>query len=560
MAFLQFNQCLQTVLVIALGLAQALRLGMGPDLLFTCRFDALAEGVFGRFFVFQGAGDTVIAFSDFLNLKMYPVCIADLSLEVIADCLASVFNHGELAFQLADSVSLLVNGFGFYFQFVFEAFNLLFAAGKLGQDILHSLISDFQLAREMVLLTQKGIRFFGSCCQVGLQDLDLVLQVLFQVAALRDPFGQLVSSFGVRRLLAGEQSHQAVLLVELVPECFDLLFDRPDRLGCGAMFVAQGHQLVLLDHPVVFQQQLFFLGLGDGLLVLVNRIQNQGDFLGFEFVRQTQELPGSFCLLVQWFDPFRQLLDDIIDPDQVLLGLEQFALGFFFPGLEFDNAGRFFKYPPPVFRPMTQNIIHPALADDRITIAAQSGVHEQCRDVLEPDDCLVEKIFAVPGAIQASRHTQLCVFHRQRPVGIIKSDADLGITHRPARLSAGENDILHARTAQGLDTLLPQHPTDGVCDIGLATAIGTDDRCHPGVEVNHGALRKGFETLDLQCFQMHGSDPWFMFRIPRHPGPGSLPGYRTDTSGPHAPLSVRRLSCCCHCLKQSGGHPPPRRL
>jgi len=239
-----------------------------------------------------------------------------------------------------------------------------------------------------------------------------VLQVLFQVAALRNPFGQLVSSFGISRFLAGEQPHQAVLLVELVSECFDLLLDCPDRLGRGAMFVAQGHQFVLLDHPVVFQQQLFFLSLRDGLLVLVNRIQNQGDFLGFEFIRQTQELPGGFCLLAQRFDPFRKLLDDIIDPDQVLLGLEQFALGFFFPGLEFDDAGRFFENPPPVFRPVTQDIIHPALADDRIAIAAQSGVHEQSRDVLEPDDCLVQKIFAVSGAIQPSRHTQFRIFHR----------------------------------------------------------------------------------------------------------------------------------------------------
>jgi len=116
------------------------------------RLDALAEGVFGRFFVFQSTGDSMIAFCNFFDLEMNPVCIADLGLEVTADGLASVFNHGQLAFQLADPVFLFVNGFGFCFQFVLEAFNLLFAAGKLRQDTLHGLFSRFQLAREMVLL------------------------------------------------------------------------------------------------------------------------------------------------------------------------------------------------------------------------------------------------------------------------------------------------------------------------------------------------------------------------------------------------------------------------
>jgi hypothetical protein len=186
-----------------------------------------------------------------------------------------------------------------------------------------------------------------------------VLQVLFQVAALRNP----LASWSARSVLAAFwlESNPIRLFCWLnwslsASICCSIVRIDSVAVRCSS----RKAPIVLLDHPVVFQQQLFFLSLRDGLLVLVNRIQNQGDFLGFEFIRQTQELPGGFCLLAQRFDPFRKLLDDIIDPDQVLLGLEQFALGFFFPGLEFDDAGRFFENPPPVFRPVTQDIIHPA--------------------------------------------------------------------------------------------------------------------------------------------------------------------------------------------------------
>jgi hypothetical protein len=115
------------------------------------RLDALAEGVFGRFFVFQSTGDSMIAFCNFFDLEMNPSASLTWAWRSLLMVLRRFSTMGNWLFNWP-TLFLFVNGFGFCFQFVLEAFNLLFAAGKLRQDTLHGLFSRFQLAREMVLL------------------------------------------------------------------------------------------------------------------------------------------------------------------------------------------------------------------------------------------------------------------------------------------------------------------------------------------------------------------------------------------------------------------------
>src|ERR1019366_3127371 len=67
---------------------------------------------------------------------------------------------------------------------------------------------------------------------------------------------------------------------------------------------------------------------------------------------------------------------------------------------------------------------------------------------------------------------------------------------------AGEDHIFHARSAQGLGRLLTQHPGDGVGNIRLAAAVGSDDGGNAiPVELEVGAVAKRFEAENLKPLQ-----------------------------------------------------------
>ena len=67
---------------------------------------------------------------------------------------------------------------------------------------------------------------------------------------------------------------------------------------------------------------------------------------------------------------------------------------------------------------------------------------------------------------------------------------------------AGEDDVFHARAAQGLGRLLAQHPGNGVGNIRLAAAVGADDRRHAvPMELEFGAVAERFEPENLKPLQ-----------------------------------------------------------
>jgi hypothetical protein len=71
-----------------------------------------------------------------------------------------------------------------------------------------------------------------------------------------------------------------------------------------------------------------------------------------------------------------------------------------------------------------------------------------------------------------------------------------GHAHGFAGLGAGEDDVLHAGTAQTAGGLLAEDPADGVAQVGFAAAVGADDgRDATPVEPQFGAVTKGLEAL-----------------------------------------------------------------
>ena len=70
----------------------------------------------------------------------------------------------------------------------------------------------------------------------------------------------------------------------------------------------------------------------------------------------------------------------------------------------------------------------------------------------------------------------------------------------PALGGAVEDDVVHRLAAQDLGALLAQGPGHGVADVGLAAAVGADDRRDRAREGQIDLLVEGLEARDLDPF------------------------------------------------------------
>ena len=76
-----------------------------------------------------------------------------------------------------------------------------------------------------------------------------------------------------------------------------------------------------------------------------------------------------------------------------------------------------------------------------------------------------------------------------------------------ADLRPAEDHVLHLVPPQGPGRLLPQHPANGIGEIGLAAAVGADNGGDGMVKGEHGVVREGFEALQFQCTQTQSGFP-----------------------------------------------------
>ncbi len=85
--------------------------------------------------------------------------------------------------------------------------------------------------------------------------------------------------------------------------------------------------------------------------------------------------------------------------------------------------------------------------------------------------------------------------------------SDLGAAQRRAAGGAGEDDVLHLAAAQRLGALLAHHPGEGVDDVGLARAVGTDDAGDAGLELERRRGGEGLEALERQALEVQRALP-----------------------------------------------------
>jgi hypothetical protein len=84
--------------------------------------------------------------------------------------------------------------------------------------------------------------------------------------------------------------------------------------------------------------------------------------------------------------------------------------------------------------------------------------------------------------------------------GIDQRHGDGGQTQGFAVARAGEDDVFHAGATEAFRRLFAEHPTDGIAQVGLATAVGAYDGSDAAaIEAEFGAVTERLETLQFDA-------------------------------------------------------------
>ena len=88
---------------------------------------------------------------------------------------------------------------------------------------------------------------------------------------------------------------------------------------------------------------------------------------------------------------------------------------------------------------------------------------------------------------------------------VLEQEGNLGEVQRAATRGALEDDLFHLRSAHRARTLLPEHPANGIGDIGLPASVGAHDGGHALAEIEGRPIGEGLETLQAKGAELHGS-------------------------------------------------------
>src|SRR5215475_2711191 len=191
-----------------------------------------------------------------------------------------------------------------------------------------------------------------------------------------------------------------------------------------------------------------------------------------------------------------------------------------------------------------------ALAHDDMHLPAQAGVGEQLGDVEQAALVAVDEVLALARAEQQPADRDLGVVDRERAVGVVDGQRDLGPPQRRPRGGAGEDDVLHLAATQGLDPLLAHDPGEGVDDVRLARPVRADHAGDARLEPQGRGRGEGLEPAQGESLQVHLLALLLVGPAPvRHAVAGARCGPILTTlprSGglpvPHAPLGSNELA------------------
>ena len=230
------------------------------------------------------------------------------------------------------------------------------------------------------------------------------------------------------------------------------------------------------------------------LLLLSEKLQILSCLLGLTF-------QGSHAGL--------QFRENIRHAEHIGLGGIQLLLGLLLLESVLGNTGRFVKDTAALIALLGHDLRNTALADDGITLPADTRVHKQLVDIPQANRLAVDVVLTLPGAVVAAGNGDLIVGRIDAVfrIRIVKGDGYFGETHGAIAVGADEDNVLHLTAADILAGQLTQHPTHRVGDIGFTASVGTYDDRGTLVETNDRLIGERLKSVQFQGFQTHGISP-----------------------------------------------------
>ena len=197
------------------------------------------------------------------------------------------------------------------------------------------------------------------------------------------------------------------------------------------------------------------------------------------------------------------LVDEVVETLEIARRLLETPLGGAAPvAIEPHPGGLLEQLAPVVGTVGEEGIDHPAL-DHHARARAQPGAPQQIRNVAQPAGRAIEEVVAVARTREAAGDDDLLERHGEEAVVVREVQGDFGHVHGAPRRRALKDDFVHLRPAHEARALLAKHPAHGVGDVGLAAAIGADDRRHPGLEDELRDIGERLEAVQLELGQPH---------------------------------------------------------
>ncbi len=202
-------------------------------------------------------------------------------------------------------------------------------------------------------------------------------------------------------------------------------------------------------------------------------------------------------------EPGLNLVDNVGQPQQVLLDPFQPPQGFDLADLESADAGRLLENHPPIPRRGLQKHVHLALLDDAVGLGAHARARQQVANIAEPGGVAVDQVLAFAAAIDAAGNVDLGGVDPEQVFGVVERERDFGGIGGPTVARAVEDHVGHLPAAKALHALLAQHPLDGIDDVRLARAVRSHHHRDPRGKLKPGPVGETLETDEFEGLQ-HG--------------------------------------------------------
>ncbi len=191
--------------------------------------------------------------------------------------------------------------------------------------------------------------------------------------------------------------------------------------------------------------------------------------------------------------------NEVLDAQQILLGILELAHGLFFLRLKFGDAGGFFENQPAIFRFAGQDLGDVALRHDAVTGAANAGAHEQLLNVFEAARGFVDEVFGAAIAEYAPGQSHFIIGNLHTGglkvfcVDAAEGQGHFGHAERLATVGAVKDDVGHFAAAQSFGRLFAEYPSNSVRDVALTAAIGAYDGGYTRLKVQGSLVREGLK-------------------------------------------------------------------